>query len=241
MNYTGTYKMNHMNEGMQEEIQKSTLKTGTSLVGIVCKDGIVIASDNRVTLGGQIIADKDFQKTYQINEYLVASISGTLSDAQLGLKTIKAQLKLKQLRDKKRPTVKEAVSLMSLMKYQDIRRPSMIPFIVGNIVGGVNDDGTVELYNVSPDGALKEINTYDASGSGMIYIWGMLEKNYKEGISTQEGVQLAMDAIQVAIERDPASGNGIDVFSVTKDGVKHISKQKGEWKYIEEQTQKAVN
>jgi len=220
---------------MDEDIKKNILKTGTSLVGIACKDGVIMASDNRVTLGGQIIADKTFQKTYQINDYLIASISGTLSDAQVGLKTIKAQLKLKQLRDKKRPTVKEAVNLMSLMKYQDIRKPSMIPFIVGNIVGGVNEDGSVALYNVSPDGALKEIKDYDASGSGMIYIWGMLEKNYKPNLSIEEAVKLAEEAIQVAIERDPASGNGIDIFSVTKDGIKHVSKQKGEWKYTEEE------
>lgn len=218
---------------MDKEIKENILKTGTSLVGIVCKDGIIIASDNRVSLGGQIIADKTFQKTYKVNDYIVASISGTLSDAQVGLKTIKAQLKLKQLRDKKRPTVKEAVNLMSLIKYQDIRKPSMIPFIVGNLVGGVNEDGSVALYNISPDGALKKIEDYDANGSGMIFIWGMLEKNYKTNLSIEEGTKLAGEAIQVAIERDPASGNGIDIFSVTKDGIKHVSKQKGEWKYTE--------
>ena len=218
---------------MDKEIKENILKTGTSLVGIVCKDGIIIASDNRVSLGGQIIADKTFQKTYKVNDYIVASISGTLSDAQVGLKTIKAQLKLKQLRDKKRPTVKEAVNLMSLIKYQDIRKPSMIPFIVGNLVGGVNEDGSIALYNISPDGALKKIEDYDANGSGMIFIWGMLEKNYKTNLSIEEGTNLAGVAIQVAIERDPASGNGIDIFSVTKDGIKHVSKQKGEWKYTE--------
>jgi len=123
---------------------------------------------------------------------------------------------------------------MSLIKYQDIRKPSMIPFIVGNLVGGVNEDGSVALYNVSPDGALKKIEDYDASGSGMIYIWGMLEKNYKPNLSVEEGIRLAGESIQVAIERDPASGNGIDIFSVTKEGIKHVSKQKGEWKYTEE-------
>jgi proteasome beta subunit len=219
---------------MDDELKKSILKTGTSLVGIVCKDGVVMASDRRVTMGGQVIADKTFRKTYKINDYLVASIAGTLSDAQINLRVISSQLKLKELKDKKRPSIKEAASFISTMKFQNIRQHSMIPAIVGNLIAGFDSDGKTTLYNISPDGALKKIEEYDASGSGMIYIWGMLEKNYKEGLSVEEGINLAADAIQVAIERDPASGNGIDIFAITKDGIKQVSKQKGEWTYTEQ-------
>src|SRR5690606_33103479 len=135
-----------------------------------------MASDRKVTLGGSIIANKDFEKTEQVNDYLLVSMAGTVSDAQFNTRIIAAQLKLKELRDKKRPTVREAANFIAMMKFQNIRRPSMIPAIVGNLVAGFNEDGSVAIYNVSADGAIKEIKEYDASGSGMLYIWGLLER-----------------------------------------------------------------
>jgi len=219
---------------MDTDLEKNILKTGTSLVGIVCKEGIVLASDRKVTLGGQIVADKDFLKTEQINEYLVMSFSGTLSDAKFNNRIIAAQLKLKELRDKKRPTVRESASFISTMKFQGIRQPSMIPPIVGNLVAGYNADGSVELYSVSPDGAILRVMEYDASGSGMVYIWGLLERQFKKGMSITEGINLAIESIKSSSERDTASGSGIDVFTITKEGIKHVSKQKAENRYIEQ-------
>lgn len=219
---------------MNEELSKNIMKTGTSLVGIVCKDGVVMASDRKVTLGGQLVSDKDFPKTVQLNKYVVLSMAGTVSDAQVNNRIITAQLKLKELRDKKRLTVKEAASLIATMKFQAIRRPSMIPPIVGNLLGGFNEDGSFGLYNLTVDGVIKEIRNYDAVGSGMIIMWGFLEANYKENMTIKEGIELATKAIMTATERDTASGHGIDVFTITKDGIKHVSKKKGEWKYTEE-------
>jgi len=218
---------------MDDELKKSILKTGTSLVGIVCKDGVVLGSDNKVTLGGQIVADKNFIKTYKINDYLAVSIAGTLSDAQISLRMIASQLKLKELKDKKRPSIKEAASFIAAMKFQNIRQPSMIPSIVGNLVAGVNEDGSVELYEISPDGANKKIEDYGTSGSGMPYILGLLERSYRKDLSVEEGVALAVEAIKAASERDTASGCGIDVFTITKDGITHVSNQKVENVYKE--------
>ena len=218
---------------MDADLKKNILTTGTSLVGIVCADGVVMASDRKVTLGGQIIADKGFRKTFQVNDYLVMSIAGTLSDAQVSLKLSAAQLKLKELKDKKRPTVKEAASFISTMKFQNIRKPTMIPSIVGNLIAGFDEDGKVTLFNVSPDGAIKTIEDYDASGSGMVYIWGLLERQYKPGLTIEEGVELAIESIKSSSERDTASGCGVDVFTITKDGIKHVSKQRVEKVYQE--------
>ena len=218
---------------MDEDLKKNILTTGTSLVGIVCKNGVVIASDRKVTLDGRIIADKGFQKTFKINDYLVMSIAGTVSDAQVNLKLVAAQLKLKYLRDKKRPTVHEAANFIATMKFQNIRRPTMIPSIVGNLIGGLDENGEASLFNISPDGAIKHITDYDASGSGMFYIWGLLERQYKGGLSIEEGIELAIESIKSSSERDAASGNGIDVFSITKEGIEHVRKQKLEAVYKE--------
>jgi len=220
---------------MDAELQKSILKTGTSLVGIVCKDGVVMAGDRKSTLGGQIVFTKDTQKVVKINDYLVVSGTGVASDIDLARKLIRAELKLKELRDKKRPTVKESASLISMMAYRNIRQPSMIPFMAGLMVGGRDTNGKCELYTVTPDGSIHKVEQFDANlSSGMPYILGMLEKNYKPNLTVTEAIELAADAIRSATERDTASGYGIDVFTLTKDGIKQVSKQKGEWKYTEE-------
>ena len=218
---------------MDTNLEKNILSTGTSLVGIVCKDGIVMASDRKVTMGGQLIADKGFQKTHQINNYLIMSMAGTVSDAQVNLKLIAAQLKIKELRDKQRPTVKESANFIATMKFQNIRKPTMIPSIVGNLIAGFDEDGKTTLYNVTPDGAIAMVKEYDASGSGMQYIWGLLERQYKKNLSIKEGIELATESIKSSSQRDTASGCGIDVFTITKDGIQHISKQKIETIYKE--------
>ena len=211
------------------------MKTGTSLVGIVCKDGVVMASDRRATLGGQIISQKNVKKAEKINDYLVVSGTGMSSDIELMKKLIKAQLKMKELKDKKRPSIREAANLIATMSYQNIRQPAMIPFMAGLMVGGIDEDGTAKLYSVEPAGSATEIEDYDANfSSGMPYILGMLESNYKPNMSIEDGAKLALKAIQTAIERDPASGNGVDVFTITKHGIKQVSNQKGEWKYTEQ-------
>lgn len=219
---------------MDADLKKNILTTGTSLVGIVCKDGIVMASDRKATMGGQIVSDKDFVKTDQINKYLVMSMAGTVSDAQVNTKLIAAQLKIKELRDKKRPTVRESANFIATMKFQNIRRPSMIPAIVGNIVGGLDEDGKVTMYNITPDGAIKKIEEYDASGSGMLFIWGLLERRYKKDLTVEEGIELAIEAIKSSSARDTASGCGVDVFTITKEGIDHVTKQTVESVYTDD-------
>jgi len=219
---------------MDQDLKKNILSTGTSLVGIVCKDGVVMGSDRRVSAGGMLVVGKNFQKTSQINDYLVISVAGTVSDAQLNSKVIAAQLKLKELKDKQRPTVKEAASYIAMMKFQNIRRPSMIPAIVANLVGGINEDGTSELYNIGPDGSITLVDDYDASGSGTILMLGLLERQYKKNLSTKEGIELVIESIKSSSARDTASGNGVDVFTITKEGIKHVSKQTVENVYKEQ-------
>lgn len=219
---------------MNEELQKSVLKTGTSLVGIVCKEGVVMAGDRKST-AGNLVLQKDAEKVVKINDYLVISGTGVKSDIELARKLIKAELKLKELRDKKKPSVSEAANLISMMNYRNIRQPAMIPFMAGLMVGGINNDGSAELYSVEPAGSTVKIEEFDANfSSGMPFILGMLERNFREDLTLKEAIELAADAIKSATERDTASGYGIDIATITKDGIKFISRQKGEWKYTEE-------
>lgn len=206
---------------MDSELKNNILKSGTTILGIVCKDGIVMASDRRAT-GGSMILSKNTQKTVQINDYLVISGTGNASDIEMQKKIIAAQLKLKELRSKQRPTVKEAASLIGMITYQNIRQPAMIPSIVGTLVGGINEDGTSELYSVEPAGTAIKVEDFDANfGSGMPYVLGFLERQYKPNMEIKDGIELAMESIKSSTQRDVGSGNGIDVFTITKKGIKH--------------------
>ena len=219
---------------MDADLKNNILSTGTSLVGIICKDGIVMAGDRKTTAGGHIVMSKNTQKVCPVNDYLVISGTGTASDIEVAKKLIRAQLKLKELRDKKKATVKEAANLIAASNYRNIRQPSMIPFMAGLMVGGVDEDGKTELYSVEPAGSTMKVEDFDANfSSGMPYILGMMEKTYRKNLTMEEGIEMAIDAIKASSERDTASGCGIDVFKITKDGIKHSSKRRMEKEYKE--------
>ena len=210
---------------MDAELKQQILKTGTTILGIVCTDGIVMASDRRAT-AGNLIMSKNTQKAVKITDYLVTSGTGNASDIEMQKKLISAELRLKQLKSKKRPTVKEAANLIASITYRSIRNPTMIPSIVGTLVAGFNEDGTSELYSVEPAGSVFQIEDYDANfGSGMPFVLGLLERQYKRDLTIEQGVELAVESLKSSTQRDNASGNGIDVFTISKDGINHVVKK----------------
>jgi len=220
---------------MDADLKKNVMSSGTSLVGLICKNGVVMAGDKRSTAGGQIVMNKNTQKVVAINDHIVLSGTGSSSDIELLKKIIKAELKLKELKDKKRPLVKEVANLIGMMSYRNIRQPTVIPFIAGMMVGGFNEDKTAELYSVEPAGSVMKVEDFDANfSSGMPYILGLLERQYKKDLTIEEGIKLAIEAIKSSSERDTASGFGIDVFTITKEGIKQAAKQKAEAVYTEQ-------
>lgn len=211
---------------MNDEISKNVLKSGTSIVGIVCKDGVVLGADRRSTAGGEgmsIVMGKSKLKIRKVTDSILASYTGSVSDLELSNKILAAELRLKELKTHSKATVKEAANLLATMTYRNIRSPSMVPSIVGTLVAGVDEDGKTSLFTIEPAGAAAEVGDYDANfSSGMPYILGLLEKEYRKDMAVKEGADLAKSCIKSSIERDPGSGNGIDVFSITKDGIKHV-------------------
>jgi len=207
---------------MDEDLKKNILKTGTSILGIVCKDGIVMAGDRRATAGNLVVV-KNTLKVVKLNDYLVISGTGMSSDIDMLQKVITAELRLKELRTKSRPSVKEAANLVGNMAYRNIRQPSMVPFIAGLLVAGYNENGSTELYSIEPAGTAMKVEDYDANfSSGMPFILGLLERQYRKDITIKEGVELAMEAIKASTQRDTGSGNGIDVVTITKEGISQV-------------------
>lgn len=210
---------------MDAELKNSILKTGTTILGIVCKDGIVMAADKQST-AGNIVMDKDSEKIKQVNNYLLFAGTGMVSDIQRSIKLSAAELRLKELKSKSRPTVKQGANLISSIIYQSIRQPTMLQFMVGSLVAGINEDGTMEVYSIDPSGGIKKIENYDANfGSGMPYVLGLLERQYKKAMSVKEAIELAKEALKSATQRDTGSGYGIDIFTITKSGIKKVVEQ----------------
>ncbi|MBS3133035.1 proteasome subunit beta [Candidatus Woesearchaeota archaeon] len=195
-------------------------KKGTTTIGIVCKDGIVLASEKRATIGS-FIADKRAEKIVLITDKMALTTAGTVSDAQLLVKLIRAELKLKQVRTNHESTVKEAANLLGGMIYGNIRKLSLIPGITQFLLAGVDRDG-LHLYDLFVDGSVMETKDYVSSGSGSIVVYGILEAMYKEGLPLKEGIELALKGINAAMQRDSASGNGIVIYTITKSGVKKV-------------------
>jgi len=207
---------------MNEEISKNMLKSNTSIVGIVCKDGIVMAADRRAT-AGSFVADKSAVKINNVGNYAIAAWTGGVADAQVSTKIISAELRLKELKTKSRSTAEETANLIAMMFYRSIRTPAMIPHIVGFLVAGFDEDGSTSLYSVWPSGDIIKVKEFDTNvSSGTPYILGLLERQYKKDLSVKEGIELAKECIKSSTQRDTGSGNGIDVFTVTKEGIKHV-------------------
>lgn len=211
-----------MNPETYSNIQQNMLKSNTSIVGIVCKDGVVMGADRRGT-AGSIIMSKDHLKIHLVNDYVAAAFTGGVADLMLTNKVLAAELRLKELKTKTRPTVKEAANMLGMMTYRNIRTPAMIPSIVGTLIGGVDENGKASLYSIEPAGAATLVNDFDANfSSGMPYILGLLERQYRKDLTIKEAIELAKECIKSSTQRDVGSGNGIDVFSITKDGIKHV-------------------
>jgi proteasome beta subunit len=216
-----------MNMGltMNSELKNSMLKTGTTIFGIVCKDGVIMAAD-RQTTAGHIIMNKHKEKAVQLNDYLVFSACGLAAASDRIKKILPAELKLKELRSKSRPSVRESANLLSSIVYSTIRQPSMVPDEMGALIAGFNEDGSTELYTIDPAGSIHKVEDYDANfGSGMPFILGLLERQFKKDMSVEEGAKLAVEAIKSSTQRDTGSGFGIDVFTITSQGIKKVVSQ----------------
>ena len=222
---------------MNEEISQHVLKTGTLTIGIVCKEGIVVAADRRQSYGAQCggvsYIALSAKKIEEINERMIATTAGTASDSRKVLEIIRAELRLKELKTKEKVSVKETASFMSNMVFQNIRTPSMIPSISHFLLAGFDDKG-VHLFDISPDGYLEETNDYSATGAGLVQAHPILDSEFKKDMSVEEGIKLVVKCVKASMNREPSVGNGIDVFVVKQGEVKQVIGQETSFNFKEQ-------
>ncbi|PSQ55881.1 proteasome endopeptidase complex, archaeal, beta subunit [Halobacteriales archaeon SW_8_68_21] len=186
------------------------MKTGTTTVGIKADEGVVMATDMRASLGG-MVSSKDVQKVEEIHPRGALTIAGSVSAAQNLISTLRAETSLYEARRGKDMSM-EALSTLT----GNLLRSGAF-YIVQPILGGVDDEGS-HIYSIDALGGTTE-EEYTVTGSGSQYALGVLEQEYDDGVTVDEAKTIAAKAIQSAVERDLASGNGINVAVVTDDGV----------------------
>jgi proteasome beta subunit len=194
--------------------QDLRLKTGTTTLGIICKDGVILASESKATMG-YMIANKDVQKVFQIDERMGMTIAGMVADAQYLVNLMKAEILLFKLEGGEDMSVNAAANLLATIMYAR----HWYPFYTQIILGGVDKKGG-HLFSFDPAGSLI-LEEYVSTGSGSPFVYGVLEKDFRKGMTMDKAKDLARSAIRAAVGRDIASGgHKIWMAEITKDGFK---------------------
>jgi proteasome beta subunit len=200
---------------MHESIEKMALK-GTTTVGVVCTDGVILSSDTRVTMG-YFVAHKTGKKIYQIDDHIAMTISGSVADAQRVVEVLKVNAKLYKLNNGRPIPIKAASRLVANLLFS----ARLAPLIAQILVGGVDSTGP-HVFSLDPLGSLVEEKCV-ATGSGSPIAYGVLEDKYKEGATIEEILPVVVRAVDSAMKRDIASGNNFDIAVITKEGYRALS------------------
>ena len=186
---------------------------GATTVGIVCKDGVVLAAERRVSYG-YFVMSKTGKKVFKISEKVGAACAGIVADMQILTREVSAYLNIYSYEREQSVTVRTAAKLMGSMLFE--RR--YFPYLTQTIVGGIDETGP-KLFVLDPLGSVIE-DKFTAVGSGAEIAMGLLETDYKEGMSVEEGKGLVRKAVKAATARDIGSGEGLDMLVITNSGVK---------------------
>lgn len=189
---------------------------GATTVGIVCSSGVILASEKRVSYGNFVLS-RSAKKVFKISDHIGAACAGLVSDMQILVREVGVYANLFKLETGRPISIKAAAKVISSLLFSS----RLLPYITETIVGGVDDEGP-SLYVLDLLGSVIP-DKYAAIGSGAEIAIGVLESEYKEGVSIEGGKNLVIKAIKSAISRDAMSGDGIDLLIITKNGAKEES------------------
>lgn len=200
---------------MQQNPDRSTLK-GTTTIGVICKDGVILASDTRVTMG-TFVAHKKGKKVYRIDNHLAMTISGSVADAQRTVDILKANAQLYKLNTKRPIPINSAARLIANLLFS----ARLAPLIAQVLIGGIDDTGP-HIFSLDPFGSLTEEKCV-ATGSGSPIAYGVLEDKYKENMTIKDLLSVVVRAVDSAMKRDAASGDSFDVAIIDEKGFHELN------------------
>ena len=191
---------------------------GTTTIGVVCQDGVVLATDTRVTMG-TFVASKRGKKVFKIDEHLAMTIAGVVAEAQSVVDILKANASLFRL-DKGRSMDVNAVTRLAANILFSSRA---FPLAMQAIIGGIDETGA-HVYALDPFGSVTE-ETCVSTGSGSPIAYGVLEAEYKKDMPVSDGISMVVRAISSSMKRDAGSGDSFDVVVVTKKGYYELGEE----------------
>ena len=200
---------------MQQNPDRPTLK-GTTTIGVICKDGVILASDTRVTMG-TFVAHKKGKKVYRIDNHLAMTISGSVADAQRTVDILKANAQLYKLNTKRPIPINSAARLIANLLFS----ARLAPLIAQVLIGGIDDTGP-HIFSLDPFGSLTEEKCV-ATGSGSPIAYGVLEDKYKENMIIKDLLSVVVRAVDSAMKRDAASGDSFDVAIIDEKGFHELN------------------
>jgi len=185
-----------------------TMKTGTTIAGLVYKDGVVLGADTRAT-EGPIVCDKNCEKIHKISKYIWCCGAGTSADTENTTAMIQSQLELHRLATGAEPRVVTAMTRLKqkLFQYQGYISAALV-------LGGIDHTGA-HIYTVWPHGSTDRL-PYATMGSGSLCAMAVFEKGYKDNMDEKEAVDLMDQAIQAGIWNDLGSGGNVDIMVISK-------------------------
>ena len=202
---------------MSDYIEQHTLH-GTTTVGITCTDGVVLCADMRAS-AGYFIANNNTMKIQKIDNHAGMTMAGGVADAQNITDMLRYHSNIYRIEKQEYLPVKSIARLASLIFFQN----RYYGFIADILVGGYDKQGP-SLYNVDPFGSLDQ-KKYVTTGSGSPVAYGLLESEYRDGLTVEEGKIIALRAVKAAITRNIGTGDGINIATIDKQGFQLLSKE----------------
>jgi proteasome beta subunit len=181
---------------------------GATAVGISFSDGVVLAAEKRVSYGNFVI-NKHTRKIFSVTESVGAACAGMIADMQVLVRQVEALAKIRKLETRRNVATNSVAKLMSVIMFE--RR--FFPLLTQVIVGGVETKS--RIYTLDPLGSLLS-DDYAAVGTGAEMALGVLDSEYKSSLTAKQSKELALKAIRASVQRDSASGDGIDLLVITK-------------------------
>ncbi len=193
-------------------------KTGTTTLGLICKDAVIVAADRKATMG-YMVESKEERKVFPLDKHIALTTAGGAGDAEALVRMLKAQFKLYKL-ERGPITLKAASTLLANI----LQGNKYYPYFVQLILAGY--DSEPHVYSIDMVGAVSGYDKYFSTGSGSPFVYGVLESAYKENMSVDDAVALAVKAVKSAVERDIASGGkGFIVAVIDKSGYRELTAQ----------------
>ena len=194
-------------KAVQEE---NRLLTGTTTIGLVAKEGVVLASERRVSGGGGgFIMNKTAQKVFKVDGNLGMTIAGLVGDAQVLVRYLRAEVALYRMRRGAPLSVEGSATLLANI----LNGNRLYPYYAWMLLGGVDSKGG-HVFSIDPAGGSIE-DKYVSVGSGSTFAYGILEETYTRDISQSDAVDLAIRGLTAAMKRDAASGDGYIINTIT--------------------------